>query len=116
MGSQTHEEHGQGKASWQEGHANAIEKWAPKHNTRHVHKLGAPMQRKACPEVGRPNACPQCKRKACCNARHVYTSASCVTQRNPRHVRKMVAQMQNSSAMKMSTQGSTRLKDELEDG
>jgi hypothetical protein len=34
MGSQTHEEHGQGKASWQEGHANAtrgqLARWVPK--------------------------------------------------------------------------------------
>jgi hypothetical protein len=27
-------------------------------------RLGAPTQRKARPQVGRPNACPQCKRKA----------------------------------------------------
>jgi hypothetical protein len=93
-----------------------FEKWAPKRNTRHVRKLGVPTQRKARPEVGRPNARLQRKCKACRNAMHVYTSASCVTQRNPRHVRKMVAQMQNSSATKMSTQGSTRLKDEQEDG
>ena len=50
------------------------------------------------------------------NARHVRTSASWAPQRNARHVRKMVAQTQNSSATKTSTQGSTRLKDELEDG
>ena len=50
------------------------------------------------------------------NARHVRTSASWAPQRNARHVRKMVAQTQNSSATKASTQGSTRLKDELEDG
>jgi hypothetical protein len=39
-------------------------RWAPKRNTRHVRKLGAPTQRKARPQVGRPNAHPQCKRKA----------------------------------------------------
>jgi hypothetical protein len=39
-------------------------RWAPKRNTRHVRKLGAPMQCKACPQVGRPNACPQRKDKA----------------------------------------------------
>jgi hypothetical protein len=31
---------------------------------RHVRKLGAPTQCKARPQVGRPNARPQCKRKA----------------------------------------------------
>jgi len=50
------------------------------------------------------------------NAGHVRTSASWAPQRNARHVRKMVAQTQNSSATKTSTQGSTRLKYELEDG
>jgi hypothetical protein len=39
-----------------------------------------------------------------------------VPQRNARHIHKMVAQTQNSFTMKTSTQGSTRLKDELEDG
>jgi hypothetical protein len=39
-------------------------RWAPKRNTRHVRKFGAPTQRKARPQVGRPNARPQCKRKA----------------------------------------------------
>jgi hypothetical protein len=33
-------------------------------NTRHVCKLGAPTQHKARPQVGRPNARPQRKRKA----------------------------------------------------
>jgi hypothetical protein len=50
------------------------------------------------------------------NARHVRTSARWPPQRNPRHIRNMVAQTQNSSATKTSTQGSTRIKDELEDG
>jgi hypothetical protein len=50
------------------------------------------------------------------NARDVRTSAIWAPQRNARHVLKMVAQTQNSSATKTSTQGSTRLKDELEDG
>jgi hypothetical protein len=71
---------------------------APQRNARHVRKLGAPMHVR--------NA----------NARHVRTSASCAPQRNARHVRKMVAQTQNSSTTKTSTQGSTRIKDELEDG
>jgi hypothetical protein len=31
-------------------------RWAPKRNTRHVRKLGAPMQSKARLQVGRPNA------------------------------------------------------------
>jgi hypothetical protein len=44
------------------------------------------------------------------------TSASWVPKRNARRVRKMGAQTKNSSATKTSTQGSTRLKDELEDG
>jgi hypothetical protein len=72
--------------------------WAPQCNARHVRKLGAPTHVR--------NA----------NARYVHTSASWAPQRNARHVRKMVAQTQNSSATKTSTQGSTRLKDELEDG
>jgi hypothetical protein len=38
--------------------------WLPQRNARHVHKLGAPTQCKARPQVGRPNARPQCKRKA----------------------------------------------------
>jgi hypothetical protein len=38
--------------------------WAPQRSTRHVRKLGAPTQRKARPQVGRPNARPQRKRKA----------------------------------------------------
>jgi hypothetical protein len=78
--------------------------WAPQRNARHVHKLGAPMH------VRNANA------RHVRNARHVCTSASWAPQRNARHVRKMVAQTQNSSTTKTSTQGSTRLKDELEDG
>jgi hypothetical protein len=39
-------------------------RWAPKRNTRHVLKLGAPTQRKARPQVGCPNARPQRKHKA----------------------------------------------------
>jgi hypothetical protein len=101
----------------------------------HVRKLGSPTQHKARPE---------CKARHVHNARHVRnarqgtsttqgtsaswaaqrtsatqtqgTSAIWAPQRNARHVRKMVAQTQNSSATKTSTQGSTRLKDELEDG
>jgi hypothetical protein len=54
-------------------------------------RLGAPTQRKACPQVWAP-------------------------QRNTRHIRKMGAQTKNSIRNKTSTQGNTRLKDELEDG
>jgi hypothetical protein len=72
--------------------------WAPQRNARHVCKLRAPTH--IC------NA----------NARHVGTSENCAPQHNATHVRKMVAQTQNSSTRKTSTQGSTRLKDELEDG
>src|SRR3984957_16099657 len=86
-------------------------------------RLGAPTQRNARPQDGRPNAtqgtsaswvpqrnarhirklgAPMHVRNA--NARHVRMSASWVSQRNARHVRKMVAQKQNSSATKTSTQ------------
>jgi hypothetical protein len=92
----------------QDGRPNATQgtsaSWAPQRNTRHVHKLGAPTHVR--------NA----KARHVRNARHVRTSASWALQRNARHVRKMVAQTQNSSTMKTSTQGSTRLKDELDDG
>jgi hypothetical protein len=87
--------------------------------------LGTPMQRKACPQDGRQNTtqgtsaswAPQHNARHVhnANARHVRTSTSWAMQRNARHVRKMVAQTQNSSAMKTSTQGCTRLKDDLED-
>ena len=150
--------------------------WAPQRNARHVRKLGAPTQRRARPQDGRPNAKlirnenvhtrehwakrraggwirtnfglevdflirphgtsaswaaqrtsatqgkahPQRKRKR--KARHVRKrkrkrKARPQRKRKARpHVRKMVAQTQNSSATETSTQGSTRLKDELEDG
>jgi hypothetical protein len=94
--------------------------WAPQRNARHVRKMGAQTQRKARPQVGHPNAmqgtsaswAPQ-RRSA---TQMQGTSASWAPQRNARHVDKMGAQTQNSSATKTSTQGSTRLKDELEDG
>jgi hypothetical protein len=90
------------KARPQDGHPKATQdtsaRWAPQRKERHVRKLGTPTHVR--------NA----------NARHVHTSTSWVPQRNARHIRKMVAQTQNLSAMKTSTQGSTRLKDELEDG
>src|ERR1700678_3640061 len=83
---------------------------APTHvrnaNARHVRKLGAPTQTQGTStrsQVGRPNATQG-------------TSASWAPKRNARRVRKMGAQTKNSSATKTSTQGSTRLKDELEDG
>jgi hypothetical protein len=92
----------QRKARPQDGRPNATQgtsaSWVPQRNARHVRKLGTPMHVR--------NA----------NTRHVRTSASWAPERNATYVRKMVAQMQNSSAMKTSTQGSTRLKDELEDG
>jgi hypothetical protein len=92
----------QRKAHPQDGSPNATQgmsaTWSPQRNTRHIRKLGTPTHVR--------NA----------NARHVRTSVSWAPQRNARHIRKMVAQMQNSSATKTSTQGSTRLKDELEDG
>ena len=55
------------------------------------------------PQVGRPNGMQG-------------TSASWAPKRNARRVRKMGTQTKNSSATKTSTQGSTRIKDELEDG
>jgi hypothetical protein len=89
------------KARPQDGRPNATQgtsaSWVPQRNARHVCKLGAPTHIR--------NA----------NTRHFRTSASWAPQRNARHVHKMVAQTQNSSATKTSTQGSTRLKDELED-
>jgi hypothetical protein len=109
--------------------------WVPQRNARRVRKMGAQTQHKARPQVGRPNAmqatsaswAPQCNARHVrklgapthvrnANARHVHTSASWAPQRNARHIRKMVTQTQNSSATKTSTQGSIRLKDELEDG
>jgi hypothetical protein len=117
--------------------------WPPKRNARHVRKLGAPMhvhnanarhvhngRHVRTSAVGRHNATegtsarwspkrkthPQRKLIRNTNARHVRTSTSWMPQRNERHVRKMVAQTQNKSTTKTSTQGSTRLKDELEDG
>src|ERR1700678_322407 len=92
----------QRKARLHDGRPNATQgtsaSWAPQRKARHVRKLGAPTDVR--------NA----------NARHVRTSASWPPQRNARHVRKMGAQTKNSSATKTSTQRSTRLKDELEDG
>src|ERR1700678_2282546 len=81
-------------------------------------RLGAPTQRKARPQDGRTNAmqgtsaswAPQR------NERHVRKFGAPTHARNARHVRKMGAQTKNSSATKTSTQGSARLKDELEDG
>src|ERR1700722_20134334 len=98
----------QRKARPQDGRPNATQgtsaSWAPQRNARHVRKLGAPTHVRNAKDRPDPNA------------RHVRTSASWAPQRNARHVRKMVAQTQNSSATKASTHGSTRLKDELEDG
>jgi hypothetical protein len=109
----------QRKACPQDGCPNATQdtssSWAPQRNARHVRKLGAPTHiRNANARHVRKLGAPTHIRNA--NARHVRTSASWAPQRNARHVLKMVAQTQNSSATKTSTQGSTRLKDELEDG
>src|ERR1700678_111406 len=80
---------------------------APTHvrnaNARHVRKFGAPTQRKARPQDGRPNATQG-------------EFARWAPKRNARRVRKMGTQTKYSSATKTSTQGSTGLKDELEDG
>jgi hypothetical protein len=105
-------------------------------NAWHVRKLGAPTQRKARPQDGRPNA--KLIRNENVHTREHYAKRRAegwirtnfglevdflirphqgwAPQRNARHVRKMGAQTQNSSATKTCTQGSTRLKDELEDG
>ena len=124
----------QRKAHPQDGHPNAVQhpsaSWVPQGNARHVRKLGTPTQvRNANTRHVRMSAswAPQRNARHVCklgapmqvrnaNARQVRTSASWAPQRNTRHVRKMVAQTQNSSATKKSTQGSNRLKDELEDG
>jgi hypothetical protein len=126
----------------------------------HVHKLGAPTQRKARPQVGRPNATqgkfarwapkrkthPQRKRphkgalgkktswrmdknKFCLGGRLFNTTSPRLgtpTQRMARpqdgHPNSTQgtsvrwAPKRNQSVTKMSTQGSTMLKDELEDG
>jgi hypothetical protein len=124
--------------------------WAPKRNTRRVRKMGAQTKNSSATKTSTQESTRQRKMHVCKmgpkrNTRHVgklevdnamqctsaswapqrmsatqtqgtCTSASWAPQRNERHVRKMVAQTQNSSATKTSTQGSTRLKDELEDG
>jgi hypothetical protein len=98
-------------------HVSTSAIWAAQRNARHVCKLGTTTQHKARRHVRKLGATT--KRKAhrhFRNVRHVGTSANWAPQRNARHVCKMVAQTQNSSAMKTSTQGSTRLKDKLEDG
>src|ERR1700722_2046052 len=93
-------------------------------NARHVRKLGGPthVRNANARHVRNANARQDTSANAnanarhVCNARDVRTSAIWAPQRNARHVLKMVAQTQNSSATKTSTQGSTGLKDELEDG
>jgi hypothetical protein len=101
--------------------------WAPQRSVTHVRKLGAPTQGTSASWVSQRNprhvrklGAPMHVRNANTrhvrNARHVCTFASWAQQCNTRHVRKMVTQTENSSATKTSTQGSTRLKDELEDG
>jgi hypothetical protein len=58
-------------------------RWAAKRNTRHIRKLGAPMQRKARPQVGRLNARPQrkCKARLQCKARQHVRKLGAPTQR-----------------------------------
>jgi hypothetical protein len=76
--------------------------WAPQRNARHVRKMGTQTQRKARPQVGRPNAkqgtsaswAPQCTSATQTQG----TSASWVPQRNARHVRKMGAQTQRKAS------------------
>src|ERR1700678_1345847 len=127
----------QRKARPQDGRPNATQgtsaSWAPQRNARHVRKLGAPThvrtashvrevgaptQRKARPQDGRPNARPQRKARPRGGGPDAPkgTSARWAPKRNARRVRKMGAQTKNSSATEPTTQGSTRLKDELEDG
>jgi hypothetical protein len=114
--------------------------WAPQCNARRVSKMGAQTQHKARPQVGRPQGnklatqgtsaswAPQC------NARHIRKlgtpQRTSATQMQGTSTRPQVGQRptqrkarpqdgrpnENSSATKTSTQGSTRLKDELEDG
>jgi hypothetical protein len=133
----------QRKARPQDGRPNATQgtsaSWAPQRNARHIRKLGAPTHVRNARHV-RTSAswAPQRNTRHVRNARHVRkarqgtsasstaqrtsatqtqgTSAIWAPQRKARHVRKMVTQTQNSSTTKTSTQGSTRLKDELEDG
>jgi hypothetical protein len=146
-------------------HVHTSASWAPQRNARHVPSWASPRlgatQRKACPQVGHPNATqgefarwapkrkthPQRKRphKGALGKKtswrmdknkfwlggRLFNTASprlgapmqrrrvrkmgAQTQRKA-HVCKMGAQNKNRSATKTSTQGSTRLKDELEDG
>jgi hypothetical protein len=76
--------------------------WPPQRNERRIRKMGTQI----------------CNARHVCNTRHVDIRPHKLgtPQCNVRHVHKMVAQTQNSSATKTYTQGSTRLKDELEDG
>ena len=87
-------------------------------------RLGAPTQRKARPQVGRPNATqgtsgswvpkctsamqmqgtPACQQLGSPNATQ-GTSGSWAPKRNARRVRKMGLQTKNSSSTKTSTQG-----------
>jgi hypothetical protein len=129
----------QRKARPQDGRPNATQgtsaSWAPQRNARHVRKLGAPTHVRNARHVRKLGTPTQHKARPQRKARHVRnarsaswaaqrtsatktqgTSAIWAPQCNARHVRKMVTQTQNSSATKTSTQGSTRLKDELEDG
>jgi hypothetical protein len=61
-------------------------RWVPKHNTRHVRKLGVPTQRKERSQVARPNVRLQCKCKARLQrmARRHFRKLGATTQRNAR--------------------------------
>ena len=90
-------------------------------NARHVRKLGGPTHvcnanARHVRRLGSPTHVRNANARHVCNARHVRTSASWPPQRNARNIRKMGTQTKNSSATKTSTQGSTRIKDEMEDG
>jgi hypothetical protein len=102
----------QRKARPQDGRPNATQgtsaSWAPQHNARHVRKLGTPMQCKARPQ--RPNACLQRKRKARPHVRKL--GAPTQRKARPQDGRPNAKLIRNENVHT----GSTRLKDELEDG
>jgi hypothetical protein len=60
-------------------------RWAPKRSTRNIRNFGAPMQCKARPQVGRPNALPQCKRKARLHVRKLGTPTQRKARPQDRH-------------------------------
>jgi hypothetical protein len=90
----------------------ASARWMPKHNTRHIRKLGAPMQRKARLQVGRPNARPHRKLKARPQVGRPNVMQGMSTrwapQRNPRHVRKMGTQTQHKTRPQVGRPNATQ--------